>query len=78
MFFYLNKYYLFLELHGAILFEVEIHAVLKRETWKFEESWQLTSLKLLVVLIQELLVSDIWVKSPKAKVVCVEVLKPRV
>ena len=51
MFFYLNKYYLFLELHGAILFEVEIHTVLKRETWKFEESWQLASLELLVVLV---------------------------
>ena len=51
MFFYLNKYYLLLELHGAILFEVEIHTVLKGETWKFEESWQLTSLELLVVLV---------------------------
>ena len=51
MFFYLNKYYLLLELHGAILFEVEIHTVLKRETRKFEESWQLASLKLLVVLV---------------------------
>ena len=51
MFFYLNKYYLFLELHGAILFEVEIHTVLKGETRKFEESWQLTSLELLVVLV---------------------------
>ena len=51
VFFYFHKYYLLLELHGAILFKVELHTVLKRETWKFEKSWQLASLKLLVVLV---------------------------
>ena len=68
MFFYLNKYYLLLELHGAILFEVELHAILERKAWELEQFGKFTNLQLLIVLVKELLISYIGVETPKAKV----------
>ena len=61
MFFDFHKDYLFLKLNCAVLLEMELQAVLERETWEFEQGRQLTRLKLLIVLIEKLLVTHVRV-----------------
>ena len=56
------------ELDRAILFEVELHTILKGETWKLEQLGKFTDLQLLIVLVKELLVPYIRVETPKAEV----------
>jgi len=50
---------------------VEVHTFFEGEARELEQLRQLANLKLLVVLVQEVLVFDIWEETPEAEVVVI-------